>query len=103
MQSIISSLKLFLAETHGYTDHEISRIMRGVKYEDLGSDVEAGPPSGKEPDARPEPTQVAKTQEPSPADLAKLKQEDEMIRRSMMFELEWCVAQVEHGNKPYTD
>lgn len=101
MQSIITNLKLFLAETHGYSEQEISRIMRGVKYDDLNTDVKAAPPSGREPEAQIE--QHTKPQPASSDNLEQLKREDEMIRRSMTFELEWCVAQIEHGNKPYTD
>jgi hypothetical protein len=104
MQAIILNLKLFLAETHGYSDNEISQIMRGMRHEDLGTTVEAGSPtSNVDPGAQEKPhTKKAKSfTQPSLYDLAKLKQNDEMVRRSMAFELEWCVTQIEHGNYPW--
>lgn len=100
MQSIISNIKLFLADTHGYSDEEISKIIRGIKYEDLETTVEAARPTGKqEPKAQSEKDTPPATSD----DLEREKLEDEMIRRSMAFELEWCLSQIQHGNKPYTD
>jgi len=106
MQSIISNLKLFLTETHGYTDAELSKIMMGRTSEDLGIEDTSARPTGTEGSkakSKPAPTSEAKLTftEPTTADLDQLKKEDEMIRRSMAFELEWCLAQIQRGNYPH--
>lgn len=99
LQLMVTNFKLFLQETHGYTEDEVNKIMFGTKYEDLETTVEAARPSAE--DSTP-------TEQPSdrftfadPQDLAKLKREDEMHRRSLTFELEWCIAQIEQGNFPH--
>lgn len=106
MQQIITNLKVFLAESHGYTDAELTKIMTGKKYEELGISVDRHPPThnGNQAFAS-ERIENSKIRDhftqPNPQDLAKLKKEDENVRRSLMFELEWCVNQVEQGNFPY--
>jgi len=106
MQAIISNLKLFLAETYGFSEDETSKIMLGRKFEDIES-LGAKPPARRkgetDPRAQSEHTPKCTTDTApisTPADLAQLKKEDEMIRRSLMFELEWCMAQIEQGNYP---
>ena len=105
MQTIISNLKLFLAETYGITEQETSKIMQGKKVEEIESlrnNPSAGVPNLDEPESfigTEESTHEDQKSE-EPIDLSKLKNEDEAIRRSLMFELEWCVAQVQQGNYP---
>jgi hypothetical protein len=107
MQSIISNFKLFLSEAHGYTDADLSKIMVGRTYDELETAVEntSARPTGTEgskAESKPAPSSKAKSlTQPKPADLDRLKKEDEMIRRSMTFELEWCIAQIQRGNYPH--
>jgi len=98
MQAMLSNFQMFLAETHGYTEEEIHRIQRGTKFEDLETTVD---PSTQPTRTAAEPTTKAKSfVQPNPQDLAAAKKEDEMIRRSLAFELQWCVANIEKGLRP---
>lgn len=96
LQAIVRNFQTFLAETHGYSEPEIAKIMAGTKFEDLETIADS---VGDEPSE--ESTVSQKFTQPNPADLHRLKQEDEYLRRSMMFELEWCLTQVERNQYPH--
>lgn len=95
LQTIVRNFQTYLAETHGYSEAEITKIMAGTKFEDLETVAQAGE----------EPSEGSSVSErftqPNPADLHRLKQEDEYLRRSMQFELEWCLTQVERNQYPH--
>lgn len=102
LQAMVTNFKLFLAETHGYTNDEVTQIMFGKKFEDIST---ASPKSSrhsanKDTNRGQQPTPPA-SDESINHELAGIKQEDELHRRALMFELEWCVAQIERGNFPY--
>lgn len=104
LQAMVTNFKTYLAETHGYTTEEVEKIMFGTKYEDLDTTIGKSPASSAEKNTKPNQgdTRMANSfVQPNPADLARLKREDEIERRALMFELEWCVAQIEQGNFPH--
>lgn len=98
LQSIISKLKSFLREAHGYDAEDLGKIMLG------NFSVRQQPPvrndntpinhKSEDTGRKPEQTPTRST------DLDQLKRDDENIRRSLTFELEWCIGQVEKGNYP---
>lgn len=102
MQTIITNLKIFLSDVHGYSESDLNKIMLGKDYTDIIQDSDK---HRKSDNKSVEDFNTSKIREkftqPNPQDFARLKKEDEEIRRSLTFELEWCINQVEQGHFPY--
>ena len=99
MQTMITNLKTFLSQTHGYSDQAIVQIANGVQFENISNSKHS---ALDKPDPNVGTTRMAESfTHPNPQDILRLKREDESIRRSMMFELEWCQQQIESGNFPH--
>lgn len=100
LQSMVTNFKLFLVETHGYTDDEVTKIMFGKKYDELDTVAPRPLVDNNTKSNLDEPSTNPKAEQPN-IDFAKLKRDDIAHRRAMLFELEWCLAQIEQGKYPF--